>query len=349
VGDEIWEMFGHTGVRVVDSIKHRDIVYNYGTFDGFEKDFELKFMRGKLLYYVSVDPYDAFMSEYVQSKRIVEEQVLMITDEQKETIFRFLDSNALPANRAYKYDFYYDNCATRIRDIFPKVLGTQFHFGRSWPADKLTFRNITDKYLYRVPFTSFGINLLLGSKVDKVMSNKDVMFLPDFLRDGLAGSSLSGHKVPGETQQVLSGSPVEPEPANYPLLLTVLLALLTLAGLIFNKLRVLGSVMTFFMLFSTGLLGCLMLFMWFGTDHQACGDNFNILWALPTNIVLAFKRRPNGRYAIMAILLLLTALVIHILKVQELPILQIGPILLALLYIYGTIYKRSIGKIVPIA
>src|ERR1700754_3646150 len=72
VGDEIWETFGHTAVRVTDSVNGTDVVYNYGTFNGYEKDFELKFMRGKLLYYVSCYPFIDFMSEYQMAGRKVE-------------------------------------------------------------------------------------------------------------------------------------------------------------------------------------------------------------------------------------------------------------------------------------
>jgi len=90
------------------------------------------------------------------------------------------------------------------------------------------------------------------------------------------------------------------------------------------------------------LLGCLMLFMWLGTDHQACQDNYNILWALPTNLLVVFTRKKGkGRYALIAILLIIVSLLLHVFKVQELPLLELSPLLLALLCIYGMIYKRS--------
>lgn len=342
-GEEIWESFGHTGVRIIDSTKHMDIVYNYGTFDGYDKDFEIKFMRGRLLYYVSIQTYPEFMEEYVQARRRVEEQVLLIGPKEKHQVDSFLKWNAEPANRYYKYDFYYDNCATRIRDIFPDMLGKDFKFGSGLTSGKqISFRNITDQYLCRRHWERFGIDILLGSKVDKIMTDKDVMFLPDFLRDGLAGATVNGNKVASATLEILPSSPPQPLETNQPFILSCILALLTILGLSVPKLRILGKIMSFLLLFITGLLGWFILVMWLGTDHKACGDNFNILWALPTNLILAFAiKKGKTRYALVAILLLVLSLFLHLFKVQELPLLQLGPILLALLYVYGSIYRSS--------
>lgn len=127
--EEVYEVFGHTAVRVIDSVAHTDEVYNYGTF-AYGPDFELQFMKGKLLYYLNVEPFNAFMAEYIRANRSVEEQVLVLDWKQKEHIRYFLDWNAEPENKNYKYDFFFDNCATRIRDIFPRpdVFGKEFHY-----------------------------------------------------------------------------------------------------------------------------------------------------------------------------------------------------------------------------
>jgi hypothetical protein len=341
-GPEIWETFGHTAVRVVDSATGVDDVYNYGTFNGFEKDFEIKFMRGKLLYYVSSYGTGDFMQEYAAAHRKVEEQVLLFTGAQKKEVYEFLRWNALPANRDYKYDFLFDNCATRIRDVFPKSLGESFRFGNALPGKPMTFRQIINRYFYRVHFERFGVNLLLGSRVDKAMTNDQIMFLPDYLRDGVAGARVAGRPVAAPPVLLLDGSDVLPAGVNYMLVLTVVLALLTIAGLFVPGWAVLGRVMSSLLLLVTGLLGCLMLFMWLGTDHQACQDNFNILWALPTNLLVVFTRKKGrGKYALVAILFIIISLLLHVLRIQELPILELSPLLLALLCVYGTIYKRS--------
>jgi hypothetical protein len=342
-GEEIWETFGHTAVRVTDSVNGTDNVYNYGTFNGFGDDFELQFMRGKLLYYVSFYPYKDFLLEYSEYHRSVEEQVLIAGGKEKQKIFDYLKNNALEENRYYKYDFFFDNCATRIRDIFPKALGDKFHYNNVLPAGHpLTFRNIMDQYFYRVHWERVGCDILLGSRIDKVMTNADIMFLPDYLRDGLANATVEGKKIVTPTQGILSGSEHKEAGINQPFVVMAIVCLLTFIGLAFKPLKVLGNTMSFLILFVTGLLGCLIVVMWLGTDHQGCQNNFNILWALPTNIAMAFAGKKNkSRYAIVGILLLLVSLLLHVFSVQELPLLEIGPLLVALLFIYASIYRRS--------
>ncbi len=341
--EEIYEVFGHTGVRIVDSVHHTDNVYNYGTFS-YGPDFEMQFMRGKLLYSLSVEPFNVFMDEYIQAKRSVEEQVFLMDWKKKEQINYFLDWNAEPENRNYKYDFFFDNCATRIRDIFqrPEVFGKKFHYGQALPIGKsLSFRDIINIYFYGNHWTRLGVNILLGSKIDKQMTNSDIMFLPDYLRDGLGDALVDGKKIATSPALILPGNKASTAGINEAFLLTSLIALLTIAGLSLYRFRVLGNIMSSLLLFVTGALGCLILVMWFATDHQGCSNNFNILWCLPLNIVIAFyKPKGAGRYALIAMFLILISFLLHLFKIQAL-IPEFIPLLLALLFVYGMIYRRS--------
>lgn len=343
-GDEVWETFGHTALRVTDSVMGTDMAYNYGTFDGYDEDFLSKFVRGKLLYYVSYYPYSVFLQEYEHYGRSVQEQELLLTNSQKQQIYDFLKWNAQPENKYYKYDFFFDNCATRIRDAFPQSLGKGFRFASVLPKidHKLTFRDIINQYFYRVHWQRFGVNLLLGSRIDSVMSNTDIMFLPDYLRDGIAGATLNGQPVSTQPQLIVPGSEHKPAGLNMPLVVMLIIGLLTILGLMLPGLKRLGNVMTFLLLFVTGLLGWLMLVMWFATDHQACQNNFNILWALPTNLFIAFAAKHNkDKYAIVAIVLMLVAFILHIARIQVMPLVELWPLLLSLLFVYGTIYRRN--------
>ena len=106
-----------------------------------------------------------------------------------------------------------------------------------------------------------------------------------------------------------------------------------------------GRVMSSLLLLVTGLLGCLMLVMWFGTDHQGCANNYNVLWCLPTNIIIAFfNPKGKGKYAIIAIILIVVSLLLHLLKVQCLLMPEFLPLLVSLLFIYGSIYVKSKNK-----
>ncbi len=343
--EEIWEVFGHTAVRVIDSAYHTDLVYNYGTFD-YGPDFEIQFMRGKLLYSLSVAEFDGFMPEYVIAKRSMEEQVLLLNDEQKKELYAYLNRNAEPAHKYYKYDFFFDNCATRIRDVFPHVLKGGFVFGRTMQKDaRITFRDIIIRYFYRDHWTRVGTNLLLGSKIDKPMTNEDIMFLPDYLRYGVGGATLNGNKIASASIPILPGSEMAKAGVNQPFILMCLVALITIAGLTVKRLRILGKIMSMLLLFVTGLLGCLMLVMWFATDHQACADNYNLLWCLPPNIFIAFfNPKGKSRYSLIGIVLIFVSLAMHLFKVQGLTLFELSPLLLSLLFVYGMIFKNSHPK-----
>jgi hypothetical protein len=302
----------------------------------------MKFMRGKLPYYVATNLFEDFMMEYNELGRRVEEQVLNINDSAKESINAFLQENVLPQNRYYKYDFFFDNCATRIRDIFPAALGGAFKFGRILPDNStMTFRDIINKYFYRRHWERVGVNILLGSRIDKVMTDRDIMFLPDYLRDGLAGATNDGNKIADAPAIILQGNKPVEAGANIPLLLTSSLLLLTVAGVGIKRLNLLGRIMSVLLLTVSGLLGALILTMWFATDHQGCANNYNILWAMPVNLVLAFAKPLNkDKYAVMAILMIVVSLLMHVLHVQGL-VLELIPLMLALMTVHINVYRKS--------
>lgn len=339
-GQEIYSVFGHTGIRIIDSNSNTDIVYNYGTFDGYDKDFEINFMRGKLLYYLSEERYDEFIALYQDDKRWITEQVLDINDTEKKQIQASLLKNMEPENRAYKYDFFFDNCATRIRDILSKTESRAFKYPKVFaPNQSLTFRDIINRYLANNPWERLGINTLLGSKIDKKMSNSEIMFLPDYLRDGIDGATLNGKKFAQASKEILKGSD-EIQSTNVSLwfVLYGLLALM-LVGTFNQQFYWLNTIICNLLLIITGLLGVLILFMWFATDHQTCSNNLNLLWALPTNLMFVFKKQ-RYKYALIAIILLLLSFLLHIFQIQCLLLPEMLPVLLMLLITYGSIYKK---------
>lgn len=341
-GEQPWETFGHTAIRITDTLAGTDNVYNYGTFNGYDENFLINFTRGKLLYYLSYYPFPHFVEEYAQSGRSIREQELQLSGNDKIALYNFLINNAKDENKYYKYDFFFDNCATRIRDAFERTLGSAFSYAEVLPASSISFRNIINQYFYRVHWQRFGVNLLLGSRIDQPMTNKDIMFLPDYLEKGVAGARLNGKSIVAHQQTILEGSQSLPAGINGPLVLTSVIALFTIISMAIPSWRKVRSVLRFSLLFFTGFLGCFMLVMWWGTDHQSCGNNLNLLWALPTNMVAAFMHHKNkGRYAVVAIALLLLSLLLHLFKVQELPLLELSPLLLSMLLVYGSIYRKT--------
>ncbi|RYD52078.1 MAG: DUF4105 domain-containing protein [Sphingobacteriales bacterium] len=342
-GHELYSLFGHAAIRITDPAVGTDEVYNYGTFNGFEENFEIKYLRGKLLYYLAKETFPDFLQTYVAEGRSVQEQVLRLDATAAQKVYEALETNLLPQNAAYKYDFLYDNCATRIRDIVPAALGSSYQVGGADSIPYRTFRNSIDDYLAPRPWQKFGIDLLLGRPVDQQVSPITMQYLPDYLRSGMAHSRYAGQPVASAPEIILPKTVREKHPPDWPLdLFLVLLGV----NVILWTANVSGAaeVMSRSVILITGMLGCLVVFMWAGTDHQACSDNWNFLWMLPTGIVGAFLRGSLFRkYALLAAIGLVAALVVHWTGIQQLPFKTGWPLAVVLAINYGMIYRRSLA------
>jgi len=304
-GEELYSTFGHSALRITDSVSHSDIVYNYGTFNFDEPGFYMKFVRGKLTFYLSADDFDSFVNDNRQEQRAATEQVLNLTCAEKYNMIMLLQANMMGDNRKYKYDFTFDNCTTRLRDLIEKSADTDVHFANILSAKK-TFRDLIYEYLDKndKQWSKLGIDILLGEPTDAVMQPKEIMFLPDYLMNTFDKTTIDARKLVS-SKHSLYNTDQKPISANYfthPLFifscLFILIILLSFSKNAFIK----RTLIAFdgFMFFITGLLGILLLFMWFGTDHRMCKDNFNLLWAWPTNVIAAFyihsKRKPGTKY-----------------------------------------------------
>jgi len=292
-GEELYSTFGHSALRVTDSTNNSDIVYNYGTFNFDEPNFYIKFVRGKLPFYLSTDYFDNFIVEYQQENRGITEQVLNLTCSEKYRINELLQENMLGPNRVYKYDFTFDNCTTRLRDLIEKTTDSTVHFGEALKM-KETFRDLIYEYLNYgdKQWSKLGIDILLGSKTDAIMKPREVMFLPDYLMKTFDSSTIEARPLVAEKHSLfkINYSPIEKDNLTHPLFiftcLFVLIALLSYSKNIFIQKFL--SAFDGFLFFIIGLLGILLVFMWFGTDHIMCRNNYNLLWAWPTNIIAAF-------------------------------------------------------------
>ena len=128
-GEELYSTFGHSAVRVTDSASNEDIVYNYGTFSFDEPGFYTKFVRGKLMYYLSTQDFISFKQDYEKEKRSMTEQVLNLSCNEKSKMAKLLMQNLMGENKFYKYDFFFDNCTTRLRDLLEKSADSNVHYG----------------------------------------------------------------------------------------------------------------------------------------------------------------------------------------------------------------------------
>ena len=291
-GEELYSTFGHSAIRVIDSASRQDLVFNYGTFE-FNPDFYGKFVRGKLNYFLSVAPFEDFVAEFQYEQRNIYEHPLQLSCAEKQRLYLALQQNAREENKYYKYDFLFDNCATRIRDIVKKNTDAPVTFKNILPAEVPTFRNLLYNYLNKGGqyWSKFGIDILLGSKLDVKVTNEQAMFLPDYLMNGF-DSALVGNKKLVEKGRVVLNSPVAEKDSPWftPMVLfSALLVIVVLLQLSKNRIAIAAlSVFDRLFFFLLGALGVLLLFMWFGTDHVVCRNNFNLLWAFPLHIIVVF-------------------------------------------------------------
>jgi len=292
-GTELYSTFGHSALRVVDSINNTDLVFNYGTFDFYDPGFNQKFVQGKLLYFVSIDSLSSFMEEYDYYKRGITEQSVNLSCIEKQRMVAALFENAKEENKYYLYDFNYDNCTTRLRDMLEKAAGKQLETKNILPKPGTTFRHLIHTYLDKggQQWSKLGIDILLGTPMDKKVTNREAMFLPDYLLIAFDSSGLNGEPVVSEKKVLLNYFDAYKTKTGITPFIVFGILFLVITALSFIKIRswkILLSIVDFFFFFTIGAVGILILFMWFGTDHAMCKNNFNLLWALPLHLPIAF-------------------------------------------------------------
>lgn len=321
-GAELYSVFGHNALRIVDSAAGTDIAYNFGTFNFDDPDFYTKFVRGKLQYYLSQENFNDFLYAYQYFKRGVSEQVLNLTEKEKKEIQRALFENLSEENRYYKYDFFYDNCSTRLRDIIFKTKSNQAFSPPQFVANGLAFRDHLHTYLDRaeMKWTRLGIDILLGLEADRKMSVSDAMFLPEFLAKGVSATEVNAKQLVVEENTLIPDQQPTPSRDSFlvnPFFIFLLISILMILPL-GNKIPAYGKfqgLLQKVVFTCTGLLGLLLMFLWVGTDHQTMTKNLNLIWAFPLHLLLVFKKNKlsgllkaySKIYALLVIVLLLVA------------------------------------------
>jgi hypothetical protein len=293
-GNELYTRFGHSAIRVQDPAKSIDYVFNYGTFDFQTPGFYVKFARGKLLYFLSAYEFYRMQWEYSQLNQSLFEQDLNLTLNQKQEVFNFLLKNYMPENRFYLYDFYFDNCSSRIRDVFKNILADTLVFQYQHITDKKSFRQLTDDHLKQAPWGRFGIDLVLGLPADRVAEPWERMFLPDEMMNCFENARLKSgdREVPFVKSTV---TVVAEKNSTNPLLIftpsatfwgiLILILSITILQVFSNKQIISLDIILFS---ASGLAGFFILFMWIGTAHHVTKNNLNILWTLPLNLLIPF-------------------------------------------------------------
>ena len=329
-GDELYSTFGHSAIRIIELESGQDLVFNYGTFDFNTSFFYVKFIRRTLDYQLSLTTTENFLREYNYFKRNVREQELNLSAEQSRKIVAFLQTNYQPENRKYRYDFFFDNCTTRITDMLETVLGQSLKWNYPTKTDNKTFRNLIDEYVYPLPWSDLGIDLALGSVIDREATEAEKAFLPDYLEAAFGSATIIGdgpeRPLVSQTNTIYDFQDARGDGINLvnPYLifwaLAILVGILTFIG--FKKKRLFkGFDIGLFSVL--GLLGLLLIFLWFFTAHSQTKNNWNLFWAFPGHLYIGYLlfRKPDKSilktWLLAAIILADVALVVWILGFQS--------------------------------
>ena len=350
-GNELYSIFGHSAIRISDTTIGVDWVFNYGTFDFSEPNFYVNFVRGKLNYILSASTYRNFEYSYVLEDRFIYEQVLNLNSDEKQLLLDSLKTNYKPENRYYLYDFLFDNCATRIRDIFVESIPRDITFDYSALDQSKSFRDLLIPNVEEKPWAKLGINLLLGVSADRPARPWEQMFLPEHMLTAFKYATIESDNGNIPLMQaptlILKGDEIpKSKLKNGPILAFTILLLSAVAVSYINikKQRPLWWFdRTLFAL--VGLLGLVIAFQWFGSDHAVMANNYNLIWAHPIHLLAAIFITSSKLKSVMRLYFgLNTALMVVLLAAwfflpQTLP-LPMLPVVAALGLRSATLYKR---------
>ena len=320
-GEEVYEKFGHSAIRIKDTRKGIDVVFNYGIFSFETENFYYKFIKGETDYQLGVYDTGNFLASYAQRKSLVWEQIINLNPTEKKNIIKNLLKNYEPENRVYRYNFIFDNCATRPKD---KVLGAINGYVKfEVNTEAKTYRQWIGAYVGNDTWLKFGIDLLFGVDADKPASLNESMFLPEELMNGFQNAQI--HSPIDQSRRLVLDKKIlidkvgigetnnqwSLKPFDFTLVLLLLgFALTILDYFRHHHTKLFDSVL----LITTGLGGVLIFYMMLFSTHPLVKSNLNILWMNPLNLILGIVmwfpklRIPVFFYEILNILLLIGGL-----------------------------------------
>jgi hypothetical protein len=349
-GKELYEKFGHTALRIKDPVLNLDLIYNYGVFDFNAPNFYANFAEGKMYYLLARYDFKYFLDSYKKDKRWLKQQVLNLNQVEKQQFFNYLENNARPENATYLYDPFFDNCATKIRDISKVILKDAVLLTSDRIENNKTLRTLMNQEIHWNTWGNFGINLIAGTILDAKRNQLEYTYLPDYIF-----KTFNNGKIKRELQ-ILNLVKREDilldfdENSNTTTLLSPLYVFIFLLLIVVfvtfkdvkNNRRT--KFLDFTILFTTGLIGLMLTYLWLFSSHSTASKNFNILWAFLPNLFIAFFMLKTStkqwlqKYVFVLLICLSILPVLWFLNIQVFPVAAI-PLLLLLFTRYLFLYK----------
>lgn len=330
-GQEIYAKFGHSGIRINDPVTKNDLVFNYGIFSFNTENFYYKFIKGETDYYLGVHPTDMFLFEYDERNSMVWEQILNLTPLEKRKIIDALIDNYRPENRIYRYNYVFDNCATRPRDkILNNVTG---YVQLQNTTESKTFRQWVGGYVGHDTWLKFGIDMVFGMAADKTTQQYESMFLPEVLMNEFERAKIitknneNNRNLVKETRIIVNSDVTESQSSMLITKPFVVFSALLLLGILLSlyeqRTKKYYTILDSILLLGTGLAGIIVFYLMFISLHPLVKNNLNILWLNPFNIVAAVLiwikplRVYMFVYQIFNIMLLVLSLIALALSMQD--------------------------------
>ncbi|BBA30283.1 membrane protein [Prevotella melaninogenica] len=288
-GKEVWAQYGHTAIRYYDKESGEDLAINYGIFSLDQTYFIPRFVLGMTDYRMGVQPMDIFLAQYSYEGRGVVEQVLNLSAEDKEVIYKALQENMKPENVVYRYNYFFDNCTTRARDMLANHLHGKIVYP---PAEEdATFRSMIHKWNNKYKWSQFGEDLLLGVNADRKTTKSEQQFLPENLRSDFDKARYNGKPLVKETNVLLDAETEVAEPGFplSPLSIALIFAVISLVMMLFSYRRQqVYWAWDLVLMLTSGLMGIIFFIMIF-SQHPCVSLNFNLFFFNPLPLFFLYS------------------------------------------------------------
>lgn len=298
----VYTVYGHTAIRIQDTANGIDYIFNYGIFDFDSPNFLFRFVKGETDYMVVGIDTDRYLYAYQMNGIGITQQKLNLNIDEKQKIWDALQTNCLPENRVYRYNYFYDNCSTRPRDIIEKNINGTIVYSKT---DKnQTYRDLVHECVSFNPWMRFGIDLLIGGEADKEITDRQKDFLPVYLKKAYSGAKIkdsdsSNRNLVSEETWVVEplvngtkfvGQEMQSTPVDTPLIVGCILLLISIivSYLSYKKNWILlGEIFDTLLFLVAGIAGCIILFLMLFSVHPCVGVNWNIVWLNPIQLIFA--------------------------------------------------------------
>lgn len=296
--EAVFTVYGHTAIRVKDTVRINnelqkiDAVFNYGIFDFSKPNFIYRFAKGETDYRLGVQDFRDFMIEYEMRGSKVTEQILNLDSIEKNKVWEALVINNLPENRVYRYNFFFDNCATRPVAIIEQNTGGKIKYKE--PGEPQTFRDLINYCTRNKPWLTFGCDLALGSPTDRIATPHEEMFLPVYLSGAfdkatVVGSDGSEKELVRSSQTLIEGieddTPIEQDfPSPIVCCWIFFIVIFVLTTLEWYR-KTYWRIIDCLLFFIAGIAGVVLFFLCFISTHPSIWPNWNIIWLQPFHLI----------------------------------------------------------------